>query len=83
MTIMTSAKTTLQKAWRSWQSATTPGLVVNEGRVNCPRSELGDVDVDRCYSCLALRTIDMEDDGTEVIRCRPLPPASVLLHTGR
>ncbi|HEX5533265.1 MAG TPA: hypothetical protein VFX33_05940 [Actinomycetales bacterium] len=83
MTIMVTAKTTLKKAWHSWQSATTPGLVVNGGRVNCPRSELGDVDVDRCYSCLALRTIDVEDDGTEVIRCRPLPSASYVLHEGR
>jgi hypothetical protein len=83
MTIMVTAKTTFQKAWHSWQSATTPGLLVTDGRVNCPRAQLGGEDVDRCYSCPALRTVDVQDDGSQTIHCRPALATSINMPAAR
>lgn len=43
---------------------------MSDGRVGCPRSASGDVDLDRCYSCPLLGGIRVDDAGTWVT-CRP------------
>ena len=42
-------------------------LYVSDGRVHCPRR--GDIDVDTCIACEALRDIRREGDE-EVLECR-------------
>jgi hypothetical protein len=44
-------------------------LYVNEGRVNCPRR--GEIDVDTCFSCGALRDVRKGRGGAEVLECDP------------
>lgn len=43
--------------------------MVTEGRVNCPHSARGDVDVDWCYACPQLSKAEFDDSGPVRIRC--------------
>lgn len=44
-----------------------------DGRVACARSAVGDVDVDRCFSCPLLADVRVDEVGREWISCRPAP----------
>jgi hypothetical protein len=45
-------------------------LVVDDGRVNCPRR--GDTDVEQCFFCAELADIREDADGEFTICCRAL-----------
>lgn len=45
--------------------------IVGDGRVPCPRSAAGDVEIDRCYSCAHLVEIREDGRGRTVVRCEP------------
>lgn len=45
--------------------------LVSEGRVGCPRSGLGDVDLDQCLACPLLSDIRVDEAGRTWVSCRP------------
>jgi hypothetical protein len=45
-------------------------LIVDNGRVGCPRS--GDIDVEGCFACADLVKIRNDADGRMTICCRAL-----------
>ncbi|HEU4511795.1 MAG TPA: hypothetical protein VFR87_01685 [Nocardioidaceae bacterium] len=45
--------------------------LVSDGRVGCPRSAVGEVDLDRCLSCPLLSEIKVDDDGRTWLSCKP------------
>jgi hypothetical protein len=47
----------------------TIALLVDHGRVNCPR-QLGDIDIEDCYGCPGLVDIETRDEETYFV-CRP------------
>ena len=50
-----------------------PEQMVSNGRVACPRSAAGDVDLDRCFSCPLLGDMRVDEAGREWVSCRPAP----------
>lgn len=73
---------TMRRAWQSMRKATSPGRLVTDGMVACPRAG-ADVDVDRCYGCAALRGLDVDGSGREWVHCRPARPAVLAQPSGR
>ena len=58
---------------RGWRARRRPAEhLVSRGRVGCPRSAAGDVDLDldRCYSCPLLAGIRTDDRGLRWVHCR-------------
>ncbi len=45
--------------------------LVSDGRVPCQHSPVGDVDLDRCFSCPLLDDIRVDDEGRAWLTCRP------------
>jgi hypothetical protein len=45
-------------------------LIVDEGRVGCPRST-HDVDVDWCFACPSFEGPTEDGHGNRLMRCRP------------
>lgn len=46
-------------------------LLVTNGRVACPRSTVGDIDADTCFSCPAFDGFVQDASGKTWMRCRP------------
>jgi hypothetical protein len=51
--------------------AESRGRLITNGRVGCPRSLDGDVDVDRCYGCPAFQAVVEGADGNQWLQCAP------------
>jgi hypothetical protein len=46
-------------------------LLVLDGRVGCPHSTTGRVDLERCLSCPLLSDIRTDDTGRSWVGCKP------------
>ena len=50
----------------------TCDVEMSDGKVACPYSATGAVDVERCYRCPRLRAFYDEESGTRVVCAAPL-----------
>ena len=55
----------------------TREVEMSNGKVACPYSATGSVDVETCYRCRRLRAFHDEESGTKVV-CAGSPPVRLL-----